>query len=381
MKRAMYAFSGDPITFGHIDVVERASKAFDDVTVGIGVNPSKLNRYMFSLEERTKMAEHALSHLKNVHVTSFEGLLVDYAYENDIPVIVKGVRNSADFDYENMLHQAGESQKLGVDTHILFARPELSHVSSSMVKAMQAEHGFIQDFVPLHVKQALEEKVSKQYFLGVTGEIGSGKSYVSSKFEEFGKAVGIPVYNIDLDKIGHEIYELSAPRYKSTRKQIIDCFGKSVAGPEDSINRKELGNIVFNSKSELEKLNKIMYTPLMVRLRHAMKGKEGLILLNAALIAESDMSYLTNNNTLLLDVNKESQTSRLHNRKLSDEQITIRLESQYDFAEKKSQLENAIESTHHGKVWTYDNSNSVSDMGLKNTFNEIVNHYSIDKNA
>ncbi|MCK5024944.1 MAG: pantetheine-phosphate adenylyltransferase, partial [Nanoarchaeota archaeon] len=117
MKKAIYAFSGDPITYGHIDVIQRVSRVFDDMIVGIGINPDK--KYMFNLEERTEMAKKALVNIPNTRVSPFHGLLVDYAYESGVDVIVKGVRNSADFDYENMLHQVGESQKLGLDTHIL----------------------------------------------------------------------------------------------------------------------------------------------------------------------------------------------------------------------------------------------------------------------
>ena len=173
-KKAMYAFSGDPITYGHIDIIARASSAFDHVVAGIGANPDK--KYMFNLEERTEMAKRSLTRFKNVEVASFQGLLVDYAYEQGIEVIVKGVRNAADFDYENVLHEVGVSQKLGIDTHILFARPELAHVSSSAVKSIQKEQGLIHEYVPLYVKQCLEARMSEQYIVGVTGEIGAGKS-------------------------------------------------------------------------------------------------------------------------------------------------------------------------------------------------------------
>lgn len=124
MKRAIYAFSGDPITYGHINIIKRAANFFDEVVAGIGVNPSK--SYMFTLEERTEMAQNALEGLRNVKVTSFEGLLVDYAYEQAIPVIIKGVRNAADFDYERALKEIGDSQRAGIETHILFAKPELA---------------------------------------------------------------------------------------------------------------------------------------------------------------------------------------------------------------------------------------------------------------
>ena len=141
MRKAIYALSGDPIHKGHIDMVRRATQVFDEVVVGIGANPEK--SYLFSLEERMEMTRRALSQIPQAVVIAFEGLLVDYAYEQGIHVIVKGVRNANDFDYENILHLVGESQELGVDTYVLFARPELMHVSSSVIKALQKEEGFI----------------------------------------------------------------------------------------------------------------------------------------------------------------------------------------------------------------------------------------------
>jgi pantetheine-phosphate adenylyltransferase len=126
--KAIYAFSGDPITFGHIDIIERAAKVFTKVLVCIGSNPDK--KYMFTLEQRLQMAQDALSSIKNVDVKSFSGLLVDFAFEQNISVIIKGVRNTTDFEYENTLHAVGESQKLGIETFILFAKPQLAHVSS-----------------------------------------------------------------------------------------------------------------------------------------------------------------------------------------------------------------------------------------------------------
>ena len=111
--KALYALSGDPITRGHIHIIERAAKLFTELTVGIGINPAK--KYLFALEERLELAKVALSAYKNVKVVAFRGLLVDYAYENNISVIVRGLRNSDDFTMEFMLHQIGESQKMNSD--------------------------------------------------------------------------------------------------------------------------------------------------------------------------------------------------------------------------------------------------------------------------
>jgi pantetheine-phosphate adenylyltransferase len=374
MRKAMYAFSGDPITYGHIDIIARASRAFDRVVVGIGVNPDK--KYMFSLEERTEMAQRSLSKFPNVEVVSFQGLLVDYAYENGINVIVKGVRNAADFDYENVLHQVGESQKLGVDTHILFARPELAHISSSVVKGIQKEQGLIHEYVPLYVKQCLEARMSGQYIVGVTGEIGAGKSYVSQQFSRLGEQKGIAVHDIELDQIGHQILgELKQPRYDDVRRQIANTFGQQVRREDGTIDRKSLGEIVFSDQDALNKLNEIMTTPLLVRLRKELYGKKGLILFNAALIAESDMGYLCNNNVVLVYADKKTQESRLASRGLTLEQMQRRLGSQFDYAEKKSRIQQAIDRDNQGKIWAVDNSEGKNE--IEKTFDEVVSELKI----
>jgi len=378
MSKAIYAFSGDPITYGHIDIIKRSAKVFDELIVGIGANPDK--KYMFCLEERTSMAEKSLTCMPNVDVVSFQGLLVDYAYEHCIPTIVKGVRNSADFNYESVLHEYNKSQKLGIDTHILFARPELAHVSSSAVKGVLKEQGFIHESVPLYVKQCLEKRMLGQYLLGITGEIGVGKSYVGKKLEDIGKTNGVSVHNVELDEIGHKILScLEEPKYQEVRQTVVETFGEQLMLPDGQINRKALGEIVFNDQDKLEELNKIMHDPIMVRLRRELYGKKGLVLFNAALLAESEMGYLCNNNHVLVTANKESQERRLRKRGLSSQQIERRLGCQYSTQEKKEKIEATISRDKQGKLWTFNN----SDQGMKEAenpeylFSEIVEELKI----
>lgn len=355
MKRAIYAFSGDPITFGHIDIINRAAATFDEVLVGIGSNPDK--KYTFSLEERTRMAEEALKSLKNVQVQSFRGLLVDYAYEQNISVIVKGVRNSADFDYENILHQVGESQKLGIDTFILFARPHLSHISSSAVKSIIAEHGFIHEYVPLSVKQNLELKMCDQFIVGVTGEIGTGKSYITDQLVKLCEERGVPAFNIDLDIIGHQILEhLIEPQYQEVRNELTKEFGSKISTRGGMISRKALGQIVFNNAAALQKLNNLMVMPILVRLKRELYDKKGIIILNGALLAEARMLHLCNNNMILVTCEKSVQQDRLKKRNLSSSQIARRIKSQYSFSDKKKIISSSIRQTRHGNIWIIDNS-------------------------
>ncbi len=377
-NKGIYAFSGDPITNGHENIVERASKMFDKLIVAIGVNPDK--NYTFTLEERKDMARKALEHLPNVGVVSFEGLLVDFAYENKIPTIVRGIRNSKDLVDELTLFQAGKAQKYDIDTIFLPAEQHLAHISSSVVKALIKEQGSVEDMVHLYVKQRLEEKMLNQYVIGITGGLGVGKSYIGKKFQEIGRKKGVKVYNIDLDSIGHQILsgELTQPRYKEIRGEIIETFGKKVGLPKNKINRKALGEIVFNDTAQMKKLNEIMHKPILTRLRKDMHGKKGVILVNAALIAETDLSYICNNNVVLISADERVQRDRLMNKNLTVEQIERRVNSQYTTAGKKAHLEGKIEKNAHcGKLWEINNSGNLTEKDIEQFFERVVNEVGV----
>lgn len=376
MTRALYAFSGDPITYGHIDIIERTTQAFDELIVAIGVNPTK--NYLFSLKEREEMASRSLQKFKNVKVMSFTGLLVDFAYENSINVIVKGVRSAKDFEYEQNLHLLGDSQRLGIDTFLLFTRPNLAHVSSSAVKELQNDQGLIQDYVTPYVKQCLEKKISQQYIVGLTGEIGVGKSYLGEQLMLLGKEAGIGVHNIELDDLAHQIQEdLSEAKYTQVRKEIVANFGCAVANSDGTINRKALGEIVFADQEKLNKLNKIMRTPILVRLRKELKDKQGLILLNAALLAETKMMDLSNFNLILLKANEKVQKKRLLSRGLSEEQIKRRLLSQYDWQKKKKMIEQAISEHQHGQLWQLDNSAENNRAAIQSLWRDLIKYFQL----
>ena len=374
MSTAMYAFSGDPVTFGHIDIIQRAASVFDQVIVGIGVNPQK--NYLFTLEERTEMARRLLQGLLNIEVCSFSGLLVDYAYEKGVSVIVKGVRNPEDFNYENLLHQVGESQKLGIDTHVLFAKPELAHVSSGAVKEIQMNQGATHEYVPLLVKQRLERRISDQYIIGITGEMGSGKTYVSDILQKC--ELDIPIHNIELDHIAHRILgELTDPVYVHTRQEIACTFGSDLMDSHGFIDRKALGEIVFNDMDQLKLLNRMLYTPISVRLRREMLGKKGVILINAALLAETDMLHICNNNVILLEVDKKTQEARLKVRKLTAEQIQTRVACQYDSEEKKARISEIISRDNYGRLWVLDNSQDCTVQQVESLLSEVKDYLCI----
>jgi pantetheine-phosphate adenylyltransferase len=376
MKKAIYAFSGDPITFGHIDIIERVLKVFDLLVVAIGSNPDK--NYTFSLAERFEMAKESLRDYYKVEVVTFDGLLVDYAYENGINTIVKGVRNDTDYNYETNLHQLGESQKLGIDTFLLPAKQDKQHISSSAVKALQKEQGIILEYVPLYVKQRLEEKINGQYLIGVTGEIGVGKSYVSDKLVEIAEKDGIEASNIELDKISHKILDTyNEELYKKCREAITENFGSEIALADGFIDRRKLGEIVFNDSKKLEKLNSILHPAVLVRLRKEIIGKKGILFLNAALFAEASITKLCNNNIILVSAADKFQKINLTKRGLNEEQIKRRISSQFDTYKKRQMLINAIKQDNHGCVWEFENGENTSKDDYNDLFEEIKEYCGI----
>lgn len=146
----------DPVTNGHIDVVERAATMFDQVVVAVIDNPNK--EPMFTPEERVGMLEEAVSGLPNVEVASFDGLLVDYARDRGIGIIVKGLRAVSDFDYELQMAQMNRHLS-GVETCFVPTNPQWSYLSSSLVKEVAQLGGDVSALVPGHVLPLLKEKL------------------------------------------------------------------------------------------------------------------------------------------------------------------------------------------------------------------------------
>jgi pantetheine-phosphate adenylyltransferase len=156
VRRAVCPGSFDPITNGHLDVIERASNLFDEIVVAVGINQSK-NR-LFEPDERVEMIQEATAHLGNVKVDVFRGLLVKFCVAHDISAIVKGLRAVSDFDYELQMGQMNRSLA-DVDTLFMPADPHYSFLSSSLVKEVATYGGEISGLVPEPVLRRLRERL------------------------------------------------------------------------------------------------------------------------------------------------------------------------------------------------------------------------------
>jgi pantetheine-phosphate adenylyltransferase len=159
MKRAVCPGSFDPITFGHLDIIERASKQFDEVLVTVFVNRKKEG--LFSIQERLDLIAANVAQFKNVIVESGEGLLVDYCKEKNVDVIVKGLRAVTDFDYELQMAQV-HTQASGVETMFMATSPTHSFLSSSIVKELAYYGGDVSSMVPANVNAALQARAASR---------------------------------------------------------------------------------------------------------------------------------------------------------------------------------------------------------------------------
>lgn len=156
MRIAVYPGSFDPVTNGHLDIIERASHVYDKVIVGVLNNKSK--KPLFSTEERVDMIKCVTQDLDNVEVKSFSGLLVDFAKDNGASVIVKGLRTVADFEYELQMALLNKALNPEFETMFLMTNTKYSYISSSMVKELAGYNGDLTGLVPKKIISKIKEK-------------------------------------------------------------------------------------------------------------------------------------------------------------------------------------------------------------------------------
>jgi pantetheine-phosphate adenylyltransferase len=151
MKRiAVFPGSFDPITLGHVNVIERAAPLFDEIIVAIGVNTTK--NYMFDLEQRKEWCTHAVKHLPQVTVALFHTLTVEYCQEIGAQFILRGIRNGGDFEYERSIAHMNKSLFPKIETVLMFTDPQFAFVHSTIVREIIRNKGDVSSFLPSHVQ-------------------------------------------------------------------------------------------------------------------------------------------------------------------------------------------------------------------------------------
>ena len=157
IHRAVYPGSFDPVTYGHLDIIKRASQQFDEVIVGVLFNSQKTP--LFSTEERVKILKEVTRDIPNVSIKSFEGLSVNFVRECNAQVIIRGLRAITDFEYELSMAQTNRILAPDIDTMFLITSLEYAYLSSTTVKEVAGYNASIDQFVPQIVAEALKKKV------------------------------------------------------------------------------------------------------------------------------------------------------------------------------------------------------------------------------
>ena len=156
MRRVVCPGSFDPVTNGHLDIISRASRLYDEVIVAVLINISK--QTLFTTDERVEMLQEATAAYPNVRVARFHGLIVDFCKENDVSAIVRGLRAVSDFEYEQMMSQMNY-RLAGVETLFMTTNPQHAFLRSSLIKEIATYGGDVSGLVPGHVLERLRTRV------------------------------------------------------------------------------------------------------------------------------------------------------------------------------------------------------------------------------
>ena len=152
---AIFPGSFDPITIGHVDIIKRALKIFDTITIAVGINSNK--EYMFSSQERIMMIKKVFKKNTNIHIIQYTNLTIDICSQNNISNIIRGVRSSQDFEYEQLLSFANQKLAPNIETFFLSSNKDNMYISSNIVKDIILRKGEIDDFIPSEIKNHIKD--------------------------------------------------------------------------------------------------------------------------------------------------------------------------------------------------------------------------------
>ncbi len=301
------------------------------------------------------MAAEALKDEFGIFVISSSGLLVDEFLRLGIDVVFRGVRNDVDEGYEE--EQKGLNnmvlQGYGDCVEYIPARQELKYVSSSQVKGFVEIGIDVSEFVPLHVKVALEQRIHNLTLIGITGGIATGKSYVAERL-----ASQLGGTHINVDKLVHDLYAEQTHGAKLARQRIAELLGADVL-VDDVLDRALMRQRLFGSAQADERraqLEEITKPHVMRLLRARLKGLRGVAILEWAQLVEMDMMGLVNNRVIVVRVQGDEDARRfLHKRHLRPDQIADVLKVQWSARQKVARLESVIKRDHFGEYLVFTN--------------------------
>lgn len=361
-KKGLVALSADPVTFGHIALIRKALTFCDELVVLVANNDAKRASYVWNLAERTAMVERAVSEtgFSSVCVMGFAGLLTDAYLREGCDAIFRGVRNDTDRRYEEEQFALHAMILPEVATRVRYLVADEAHryISSTAAKAFTAHGVDTSKLVPAFVKAELEERIAHQWKIGITGEIGVGKSYVAHALvERFSTITGIAAHHINLDEIIRELYIEDSPGAQLVRDELATLLGNDVlATDRRSVERTRLAERMFAKEclnATRERVHAMTAPHVERKYRDALFGKRGLIVVEWAQLAEMAMGHWVNHTTIVVE--SPDRATFLAARNISPAQMETMRAYQWTGARKVAALVARANEANHGTVLRYEN--------------------------
>lgn len=348
VSKAIFPLSADPIHNGHLYVIEQAlqSGTVDHLICALGTNEVKQADYTFTDSERLQLAVSVLGRYSNVTVVQFSGLLAEYAKLKECARIIRGVRDASDKAYEAELEQFNTNH--GLQTEYIQASDDVRDIRSSAIKQAVITGQFVHTYVPLVVKQALEERLTQRLWIGVTGNIASGKTTLCAQLIKQEHGNSIDIHTIDADQLIHELYRSD----DSVRANVRTLFGEAVMDG-DTVNRKYIAKSIFTNAEKRLQLAQVLHVPFLTALEQASAQLSGIVLLDCAYLVEYDLLSLVNNNVVLARCSRSEKIKR----NSRAEQI---LDHQFNETELTRRITEAHKSTGHGNVLVVDSEQPIN---------------------
>ncbi|MDP3771726.1 MAG: dephospho-CoA kinase, partial [bacterium] len=361
-----------------LDIITHASARCDEVIVFIGNSDDKLGRYCFTLPERVAMAEQAIraAKLANVRVLGSSGLLADVYLREGCDVIFRGVRTPADRSGDEAQMALHDVILPGLSRHVEYvaAKPERTLVSSTMVKAFVAHDLDVSRYVPVHVKQALEERILRRCLIGITGPIAVGKSHVTTRIAEHVQGYDdFPVTVMDLDKLQRDLYTEDSPGAQLVRDDLARLLGQDILTDGGrTVDRQRIADRIFSPACPADTraaAHAIVAPHVERKFREAIRGTRGLVLIEWAQLLEMGCSRLVNNHVILVESPERATFAK--RRGISDTRLAELREFQWSDERKRHALDTRIAADQYGRVYRFENRRGVPD-GITELTDDIV---------
>lgn len=315
VRRGILPLSADPIHYGHLDLIARAAQRCDELIVLVSENDQKCGSYLFTSEERVAFVERAvaLRGIPRVTVRFSRNLLVDEMSKLGCSVIFRGIRNAQDREMEERQMRYHTMIQPGVIDEVVYleSSDEWCEVSSSMVKAFARHDLEVSRWTPVFVQSALEERICKRWSIGITGEIASGKTWVSGKLTLLLEQRGYEATSISIDQLVRDAYVEDSPGAQLLRDGLARLCGDEVLSEDRrSVNRPLLAQRLFaeTTSGQTRQAVHALTAPHVARLhRQALHGTKGIVLLEWAQLAEMEMGSRVNHRSIVVESDERAQ--------------------------------------------------------------------------